>query len=59
MLRANLQKKTESVEAALNEEKGKRQEAKKFAQDLKKKLSVVETQAQEASSRALVEFWES
>ena len=51
-LRADFQREMESAESTLNEERNK-------GAKLAKKLSTAETQAQEAISRALVEFRES
>ena len=51
-----LQKKAKSAETTLNEEKGKWQEAKKSTQELKDKLSTVETRKLNIASRALAKF---
>ncbi|XP_073114833.1 uncharacterized protein [Elaeis guineensis] len=58
-LKADYQKEMESGESALNEERGKRQKAEKSTQEMKDELSTIETQAQKAASRALIEFRES
>ena len=53
---ANFKKEVKLAETALAEERDRRRDVKKVAQEAEKKASVVETRAKDAASQALVEF---
>ena len=55
-LNANFEKEIESVKAVLTQERDKRRDTKKAVQEVEKKMSTMETRAQEVTFQALAKF---